>query len=85
MDSQLFFLRNFYSLKYFRFMKNFLQKYFGYLGLVIYGIIAVAIRIPAFVTLFVFIVIYMLIIAPILGTDDSPKWAVDLYNWYCGR
>lgn len=66
-------------------MKNFLQKYFGYLGLVIYGIIAVAIRIPAFVTLFVFIVIYMLIIAPILGTNDSPKWTVDLYNWYCGR
>ena len=66
-------------------MKNFLQKYFGYFGLVIYGIIAVAIRIPAFVILLLFITLYLLVLAPITGRDDCPKWVTNLYYWYCGK
>lgn len=66
-------------------MKNFLQKYFGYFGLVIYGITAVAIRIPAFVILLLFITLYLLVFAPITGRDDCPKWVTNLYDWYCGK
>lgn len=66
-------------------MKNFLQKYFGYFGLVIYAVHSVILRIPAFVILALFIICNVLLWQPITGTDDCPKWVENLYDWYCGK
>lgn len=66
-------------------MKNFLQKYFGYFGLVIYVVLSVILRIPTFVILLLTIALVLLIWEPITGKDECPKWVNRLYNWYCGR
>lgn len=66
-------------------MKNFLQKYFGYFGLVIYSVFAVILRIPVFVILVLVIICDVLLWQPITGHDDSPKWIMRLYDWYCGK
>ena len=66
-------------------MKNFLQKYFGYFGLVIYAVFAVIIRIPVFVILVLVIICNLLLWQPITGHDDCPKWITHLYDWYCGK
>lgn len=65
-------------------MKNLLTKSFGILGLVIYYIIAVIVRIPAALVLFIVIVSYLLVFIPIAG-GETPKWANRLYDWYCGK
>ena len=66
-------------------MKNFLKKYFGYFGLMIYAVLAVILRIPAFVVLTLFLICVLLLWQPITGNDDCPKWITNLYNWYCGN
>ena len=66
-------------------MKNFLQKYFGYFGLVIYSVFAVILRIPVFVILVLVIICNLLLWQPITGHDDCPKWITHLYDWYCGK
>lgn len=66
-------------------MKNFLQNYFGYLGLVIYGILSVIIRIPVGLFLAVYIILVLIIWAPITGKDCCPYWVNHLYDWYCGK
>ena len=66
-------------------MKNSLQKYFGYFGLVIYSVFAVIIRIPVFIILVHFIICGVLLWQPITGHDDCPKWVMRLYDWYCGK
>lgn len=66
-------------------MKNFLKKYFGYFGLVIYAVLAVILRIPTFVILFLTIAFMLLIWDPITGKDSNPKWVNRLYDWYCGK
>ena len=85
MDSHSFFQKLFNNTQYFRIMKNFLQKYFGYFGLVIYVVVAVILRIPAFVILALFLIFGVLLWQPITGNDDCPKWLTNLYDWYCGK
>lgn len=66
-------------------MKNFLKKYFGYFGLVIYAVLSVILRIPTFVILLLIIAFVLLIWDPITGNDNCPKWINRLYDWYCGK
>ena len=66
-------------------MKNVLTKYFGVLGLVIYAIFAVVIRIPVAGFLLVAIGLYLLIWVPITGKDSASNWLGDLYDWYRGK
>ena len=66
-------------------MKNFLKKYFGYLGLVIYTVLSVILRIPVFVVLTLFIICNLLLWQPITGNDKCPEWIENLYDWYCGN
>lgn len=66
-------------------MKNLLTKYFGLLGLVVYYSLAFVLRIPVALLLVVFIVVFLLIWAPISGNDNTPKWLNNLYDWYCGK
>lgn len=66
-------------------MKNFLHKYFGYFGLVIYAVFAVIIRIPVFVILVLFIIFGVMFWQPITKNDSCPKWITHLYDWYCGK
>ena len=66
-------------------MKTFLQTYFGVLGLVVYAIFAVVIRIPVAAFLLVAIGLYLLIWVPITGNDSNNNWLGDLYDWYRGK
>lgn len=66
-------------------MKNFLTKYFGYLGLVIYFILAFVARIPVALFLAIFITFVLLILDPIIGRDLTPHWVNRLYDWYRGE
>ena len=66
-------------------MKNFLRNYLGLPGLAIYFVLAIAIRIPAALVFMVIANAYLLIINPLRGDDDCPKWLNDLYDWYCGK
>lgn len=66
-------------------MKNFLKKYFGYFGLVIYAVISVILRIPVFVILLLSTAFLLLIWDPITGKDSNSNWVNRLYDWYCGK
>lgn len=65
-------------------MKDFLVKYFGLLGLVIYYPLAVIIRIPVFFALLILTTVLLLVWNPIRGSEYSPTWLNHLYDWYCG-
>lgn len=66
-------------------MKNFLTKYFGILGLVVYWLISVIIRIPVGLFLAVYLILVLVLWAPITRTDGCPQWMNNLYDWYCGK
>lgn len=66
-------------------MKNFLTKYFGYLGLLVYGIFSAIIRIPVGAFLLFFFAVIFLVWGPLTRTEPQPKWLDRLYNWYWGK
>lgn len=66
-------------------MKNFLTKYFGILGLLVYGILSLIIRIPVGAFLTVYLILVIMIWNPIIGKDSTPGWVNRLYDWYCGK
>lgn len=66
-------------------MKNFLTKYFGILGLLIYIAFSAIVRIPVGLFLAVFVVLVMLLWNPITRTEYCPGWLNRLYDWYVGQ
>ena len=66
-------------------MKNFLKKYFGYFGLVIYAVLSVILRIPVFAVLVLILALMLLIWNPLTDKDNCPTWVSHLYDWYCGK
>lgn len=65
-------------------MKKFMQKYFGLLGLVIYRVIAIIIRIPAAAILSI-VAILAIVIFPLLSHREweCPRAIGRLFDWYC--
>lgn len=66
-------------------MKNFLTKYFGILGYVIYLPIAVIIRIPVGIFLWIYVTLILLIISPITRREYNIRCINHLYDWYIGE
>lgn len=66
-------------------MKDFLKTYLGFLGLAIYYVLALVIRIPVYFVLVFFVATVNLIVDPIMGRNCSYDWICDLHDWYCGR
>ena len=63
-------------------MKDFLKKYFGILGIAVWYICAVIIRIPVAIFLALYIVVLLLIWNPVMRRDDNCSWITRLYDWY---
>lgn len=63
-------------------MKDFFAKYFGLVGIVLYSVIAVIIRIPVAFVLLGAVVAISLLWNPITRRSDSPDWVARLYDWY---
>lgn len=66
-------------------MKNFLMKYFGVLGLLVYYPIALIVRIPVGVFLTLYIILTLMVWNPLTGRDCNPDWVGAVYDWYCGK
>ncbi len=63
-------------------MKDFLAKYFGLAGIVLYSVIAVIIRIPVAFVLLGAVVAILILWNPITRRSDNPDWVARLYDWY---
>lgn len=66
-------------------MKNLFRNLFAYIGLAVYYVFSVIIRIPVFFVLFIAVSIFLLIYNPIKRGDASWTWLNKLYDWYCGK